>query len=141
MMGSVDDPISLGYRALDRYADGQRPADLDAAISALRQGLESDIRVDPDFAQTLANAHEVRYGNTGNEPDLDAAIDLRRRVIRESPLDDGAAADHHGYLAASLVRRFDDGDDPADIAEALTRAREAVRLSTTDSQAADHAHG
>jgi tetratricopeptide (TPR) repeat protein len=56
-----------------------------------------------------------------------------------SPRDDGAAADREGRLARSLLDRFEERDDPADIDSAITRAREAVRLSATNNQFADQA--
>jgi tetratricopeptide (TPR) repeat protein len=55
------------------------------------------------------------------------------------PRRDGAAADREGHLARSLVDRFEESDDRADIDEAIAHAREAMRLSTTNTQFANQA--
>ena len=85
---------------------------------------------------TLAIALRARYQRTGDQADLDAAIDASKRAVAASPADDPDQAGRLFNLGGVIIARYDRERDPADLTAALDSWRLAglQRTGTPESR-------
>ncbi|MFI6522565.1 CHAT domain-containing protein, partial [Spirillospora sp. NPDC050679] len=128
-LGRPDDRVNLAGALQERYGFAGEPADLDEAI-ALLQDLLVAWRTRPVAIVAVQNnlgfALHQRHELAGCAEDGEEAVRLLREAVAAQPLDDYTAS-RWINLALALRTRFLRAADPADIVEAVDRARQAVR--------------
>jgi hypothetical protein len=127
---------------LDRYRQGRRAADLDAAVEAVDEALRAVAgrRIPAAYRQRLreleALAVQERYREFGRAPDLERLISLSGEDLRESEPgspERTARATEHAFL---LFRRFDRDSDQGDLNEAIAVLEESAPATGSDADRA-----
>jgi len=100
-----------------RYERTGDMADLEAAIRAVQQAINSTPEDHPDRAgklNNLGNKLESRYKRTGGIADLEAAIQVAEQAVDSTPEDHPDRAGRLNNLGNKLDRRYDRTGDMAD---------------------------
>jgi tetratricopeptide (TPR) repeat protein len=107
-------------------------ADLDAAVDAGRRGIAAVPAGDPRLGRLLANfaaALWLRSRISGTHQHADETVAVLRQGVAVSSGDNRALPATMSSLSAALRERFAAYQDPADLTEAITVARQAVQAA------------
>ncbi|GAO11095.1 tetratricopeptide repeat protein [Streptomyces lydicamycinicus] len=74
----------------------------------------------------------ARFERTGDQADLDQAVDLYQAAMRATAADHPNRARHVSNLGIALQRRYDCTGDQADLDAAIDRGRDAVQATPAD---------
>ncbi|WP_416981871.1 hypothetical protein [Streptomyces sp. T028] len=129
---------NLGTTLLERFAVTRDAADLDEAITELRQAIPLiPLPHAPRAQSMLANALSTRAGGTGNTSDMAEALDWGTRSV------DGTSPDHFEYanrnnnLGKLHLHQWVLSGDPAELDRAIGRMETAVRYSAPTARGRD----
>ena len=120
---------NLGAALQGRFGGSGDLADLEQAISLLREAVASVPPGHPDRAAMLSNLAaglRARFGGSGDLADLEQAISLLREAVASVPPGHPDRAAMLSNLAAGLRARFGGSGDLADLEQAISLLREAV---------------
>jgi len=109
---------NLGNKLGLRYERTGDMADLEAAIQAAQQAVDSTPQDHPNWAMhlnNLGNKHGSRYERTGGMADLQAAIQAAQQAVDSTPQDHPNRAMYLSNLGNKLGRRYERTGDMADI--------------------------
>ena len=124
------------FQHRDQAAGPEEPTDLDAAVEAGHRALDltpADHPSRPIRQTNLGTALRTRGTcEPGGGRDLDEAVELCTAAVAGQPETDPEHPAMLSNLASSLLTRYRHGHDPADLAGAVQRLREAVRLTSSD---------
>ena len=129
---------NLGGGLSARYDRGAALADLEAAITAWKQSLETTPADSPDRPMRLSNLGNglsARYARRGALADLEAAITAYRLAADATPSDSPARSMYLGNLGNGLRAYYAHGRMPADLEAAIAAYAEA--LETTPAASSD----
>jgi hypothetical protein len=136
LSSAKDDPAVLTHLAAAlsaRFASTDVLADLDEAITALRQALSRgpapDLDVQPIVFTNLAIALTKRAGYSGSLQDLDQAVDAARHALDLTSATDLRRSWRLDALANILGLRYHRTGAEADIREAIAAQRQAVEAT------------
>ncbi|GGM46718.1 tetratricopeptide repeat protein [Dactylosporangium sucinum] len=127
----------LAHAWSKRYAHSHRPADRERIVEIGQRALDAaadEPANDGGAARTLGSistALRIRQ----NAADLDAAVDLRQRIVAAMPSGSAQRARYLALLAQALRERFERGGDPADRDEWETVAGDLVAATPEDDPA------
>jgi Tetratricopeptide repeat len=127
----ADGTTEAAAALLRRYQRTGRLADIDEAVSALRDALADQPAGRQRALRNLALALKLRYAAAGDLADLDDAAKALREALTD--LSGPPSAPLLAELAAVLGLRFARTGEPADIDEAVSAARQAATLTEADS--------
>lgn len=125
---------ALGGLRYRRYQRTGRPADLEEVVRTLRQVLAAVPEDDGDRhtdLSLLAFALQLRHHHTGDDTELDEAIDMYHSAIALS----GAPAAHRTELGLALLQREARTGSPADLNEAILHLQTAADQATDSDRA------
>ena len=126
---------TVGAVLLDRYDAHRAPADLSAAIDHLERSLKLTDEEDPGRAGRLANLGNAlmrNYEAVHSVGQLERAVDVQREAARLA----AGRPDHASYLGglgACLAFLYEEKDDEALLAEAVTAYRRGCREAAAES--------
>jgi tetratricopeptide (TPR) repeat protein len=119
----------VGVELLDRYKHTGGVADLQAAITAFQQAIQSahiDSPERPLLLGNLGNGLRDRYERTRNRADLEEAISISQQAVQSAPSDLPEQSELLRNLGLMLVERFHSTKDLASL-EATISAWEQSR--------------
>ncbi|GAA1021365.1 CHAT domain-containing protein [Acrocarpospora pleiomorpha] len=123
---------NLGIALQERFERGGDPADLELAITSLREAVEID---HPDHAamlSSLGSALRARFEHGDNLADLEEAITCLRQAVEITPPDHPGSASRLTNLGNALQVRFARTGDLADLDLAISYLNQALDSTPRD---------
>ncbi|WP_151772470.1 CHAT domain-containing protein [Streptomyces abyssomicinicus] len=129
----LDEILSnLALARWERYRNGHRMPDLEAAIAAGRRSLAATAAGDerrPSRRGNLSQMLMMRCQRTGSPVHLAEALDATRDAVEDAPPGHPAAAPHRMHLSELLRAVYTETRDAAALEESVEAARSAIALS------------
>ncbi|MFF7174775.1 CHAT domain-containing tetratricopeptide repeat protein [Streptomyces pseudovenezuelae] len=131
----TDDPnrpgrlTNLGHALQARFGRTGSLEDLDTAIAAMQEALETAPASHPDRAMMLSNSGDalrLRFEQTGSLEDLDTAIAAMQEALETAPASHPDRAGRLSTLGLTLLRRFERTGSLEDLDTAIAKGQESV---------------
>ncbi|GAA3228322.1 CHAT domain-containing protein [Dactylosporangium siamense] len=123
---------NLGIALQTRYERDGALSDLDAALAAVREAVDSAPVEDPAMLSNLGNILRIRATRTHEVRDLDDAIVAGRRSVDVAPIGSEDVSKYVFNLSLTWFVRFDLTSDGDDLDTAIATGRAALAGTSVD---------